>query len=303
MNAVDYVEEIGDVQNQVGVANLADLLDMDSSDEEDMPPPRKKRRVDLERRHWFLTWNNPPVDGKEILESLGANKYVFQLEKGKNGTLHWQGVFSFRSAKKWSTLDNKCRSTAVWAPCISVKDARRYCSKVRTSQGQTFCKGYVVPEELMDPLGGKELYEWQREIVELCSGSPDDRKVFWFYSEAGNVGKSALGKHMCLNLERCYIMGGKFRDSMYAIAKMVNEKHAPPKVIIFDIPRSCQRDGYPLVSYHAMEKIKDGCFFSSKFESQMVLFNTCHVIVFANLPPNEAELSRDRWQVTCLDDV
>lgn len=302
MNAVEYVEEIGDVQNQVGVANLADLLDMDSSDEEDVWPPRKKRRVDLERKHWFLTWNNPPADGKDILMALGAEKYVFQMERGKKGTPHWQGVFSFMRTKRWSILDNACSHDAVWLPCISVKAARVYCSKVRSSLGETYCKGYVIPEELIDPLAGKELYDWQSEILQLCTGVADERKVYWYWSEAGDIGKSALCKHMCLTLERCFVMGGRFKDSMYAIAKMVNEKLQPPKVIIFDVPRSMQKDGYPMVSYHVMEKIKDGCFFSPKYESEMVLFNPCHVIVFANLPPNRTQLSRDRWQVKCLDE-
>ncbi len=118
--------------------STVELSDVPSGDE---GPPRKKRRIDKRSRHWFLTWNNPPTNGKEVLESLGAAKYVFQLEKASTGTMHWQGVFSFKDPKPWSTMDGKLKPKGVWAPCVNLMAARNYCSKVHFTFGRyrSFC--------------------------------------------------------------------------------------------------------------------------------------------------------------------
>ena len=51
-----------------------------------------------------------------------------------------------------------------------------------------------------------------------------------------------------------------------------------------------------------MEAIKNGCFFSGKYESGMVRFNSPHILVFANEPPERTKLSQDRWCVFALRD-
>uniref|UniRef100_UPI004049B2EE hypothetical protein n=7 Tax=Pseudomonadati TaxID=3379134 RepID=UPI004049B2EE len=65
----------------------------------------------------------------------------------------------------------------------------------------------------------------------------------------------------------------------------------------FDIPRS-QLD---YLSYTGIEEVKNGCFFSSKYESEMVLYNSPHIIVFANEEPTYHKLSSDRWNVVDLN--
>ena len=55
------------------------------------------------------------------------------------------------------------------------------------------------------------------------------------------------------------------------------------------------------MSYIAIEGIKDGCFFSAKYEAGMCVYNPPHVMVFANKAPELTMLSSDRWVVKCLD--
>ena len=256
------------------------------------------RKVDVRKRHWFLTWNNPPADGKDTLLTLGASKYAFQHETGESGTPHWQGVFSFVDAKRWSALCSACPG-AFWAPCRNQFAAKEYCTKLATRSGEVFVKGYSVNTEVKvrDPLEGKNLYPWQKEIVDMLDSDPDDRSIYWYWSSTGNIGKSALCKHLCLTMG-AYVLGGAFKDGLYAIAKMVEAKK-PPTVLIWDLPRIRKNH----LSVAALEKVKDGCFFASKYESVQVLFNPPHVIVFANSPPDLETMSADRWKVTCLDVV
>jgi len=62
---------------------------------------------------------------------------------------------------------------------------------------------------------------------------------------------------------------------------------------VFDIPRT----NIDYLNYEAIESIKNGCFFSGKYECTQVIMNCPHVIIFANSPPLEHKLSIDRWHI------
>lgn len=125
---------------------------------------------------------------------------------------------------------------------------------------------------------------------------PDERTIYWFWSNKGNIGKSSLCKHLCLRYG-AIALGGKVGDAMYAVGKLV-AAGKPPNIVVFDVARS---ESHRL-EYVSLEKLKNGCFFSSKYESAMVMLNPPHVIVFANEGPNESKLSDDRWKITNLDE-
>ncbi len=69
------------------------------------------------------------------------------------------------------------------------------------------------------------------------------------------------------------------------------------RVVIFDYSRS-QEDS---INYQVLEDLKNGIFFSPKYQSAMKVFEIPHVIVFANFEPKREKLSADRWAVVCLD--
>jgi hypothetical protein len=47
-----------------------------------------------------------------------------------------------------------------------------------------------------------------------------------------------------------------------------------PDPIIYDVPRTAEN----FVNYGVLEQVKNGLFFSSKYESEMAVFNPPHVI-------------------------
>lgn len=70
-------------------------------------------------------------------------KYViWQVEKGENGTPHWQGYITFNNAKKLTFLKNRCSRTAHWEPRKGThKQAVEYCSKEDTRLSGPFIFG------------------------------------------------------------------------------------------------------------------------------------------------------------------
>lgn len=162
--------------------------------------------------------------------------------------------------------------------------------------GKVFTKGYWVKKPVIDPLDGKVLHKWQKEIVEMVQDQPDDRKIYWYYSNCGNIGKTALCKHLVMK-HNAIVVGGKAQDAFYAISARIH-KGKEVNIVVFHLVRS-KRDE---IDFVGIEGIKDGMFFSPKYESEMCVFNTPHVLVFANMRPGDvSKLSEDRWVIKDLE--
>jgi len=281
-----------------GVKRKRDPKDVSDVDE---PKAKVRKVLDLDRRsyNWFLTWNNYDAESIGVLLNLAQVKsYCIQEEVGKDGVPHLQGVMVFKTNVQGHILNRACDKKCWWKTCRNLHAAKNYCSKVETASGKKWVKGFSIPNaKANDPLDGLVLFDWQKEIIEMISGDIDDRKVYWYWSAVGNVGKSVLCKHMVLKHD-AIVVGGTFKDAYFAIGKRV-EKHGVDAIgtVVFCLSRSQGAK----VSYTAMEQIKDGLFFSAKYESQMCVYNPPHVLVFANCEPDLSQLSADRWVVKCLD--
>jgi hypothetical protein len=250
-------------------------------------------------RSWCFTFNN--YDTKKIgtlLESFHSElkcEYVFQEEKGLEGTPHLQGVIRFVNARnhKWqSLLDPKIH----WERCRNWRNSCKYCCKLDTRNGQVFTnvKGLRYRKTIVDPLEGKTLYKYQKEIIKIIQNAPDSRKIYWFWEPIGSTGKSALAKHLILKYN-ALLVGGRKKDACFAVSARVNNLDKPElEVCVIDISRA----DYNYVSYSAIESIKNGMLFSSKYESGQCVFNIPHVIVFCNFAPELNKLSADRWDIT-----
>jgi len=91
------------------------------------------------------------------------------------------------------------------------------------------------------------------------------------------------------------LVSGKASDIKYAIGNWVEEK-----VVLTYAYSILQKTQEEFVSYEAIESIKDGIFFGGKYESKMVMFNSPHIIVFANFKPDTEKMMKDRWKIEDL---
>lgn len=248
-----------------------------------------------ESRSFSFTWNNyKQKDIKKIIkwfEGRKELKYVFQEETGKKGTPHLQGVFISKSAIKWSTcktLFPKCR----WKTTRNIEKSIAYCCKEDTRTGQTFTN-MDLPQPLIDPIEGVELYEYQKLILDIINEPIDWRTIHWFYDEEGNNGKTQFARHLCIkNKDRCLYLQGKGADMLYIVQQSLT-KNRNLKTTIFNFTRSVE----DYVSYQTIESIKDGILCSGKYEGSMEIFNPPHIIIFANFLPDINKLSKDRWKI------
>lgn len=93
---------------------------------------QKEKKNDIKARTWLCTLNNP---GQISLESIHANLLavytVGQLEKGENGTLHFQFYQNFKSQVRLSHY-KKLLPEAHCEPVIVDNGADKYCMKEDT---------------------------------------------------------------------------------------------------------------------------------------------------------------------------
>lgn len=248
---------------------------------------RKVKQISPSKK-WCFTLNNyKSEDIDEIIKTCSNSsiKYMFQEETGENGTKHLQGFLIFQTKKRpFNAFSN---NKIHWEKMRgSIDDNINYCSKTDTRTGNL----YQNIKETIKTI--TELKEWQFFLKEKLLKEPDERTINWYWENQGNVGKSAFVKYMCVH-HNAYILGSKASDMKFALASMIKNNKIPPKIIFIDVPR----ESMDYLSYAGIEEIKNGCFFSGKFESEMVLMNSPHIVIFANERPDERKMSKDRWNV------
>lgn len=215
---------------------------------------------------------------------IGQETGECELFKIPAGTPHLQGYIEF--TKKARPLGLFKRGIH-WEKAKGNKQQNvTYCSK---EDNVCFTLGMPKPIKVIE-----ELYDWQKRVIQLYHEEPDDRKIHWFWESPGGRGKSCFIKYMYVKYKILFCQGGKHGDIMNLV---FNQDMDACKCVVFDIPRA--NKGY--ISYASLESIKNGMVCNTKYETGVKVFNSPHVFVFANFPPDdESLLSKDRWVITEL---
>lgn len=253
--------------------------------------PLESKKV-VAYRGWFFTiWETENTCFSEVFIQeflINCKWFCFQLEQcPTTGRLHYQGCCYWGSVKKSSVI-NEAFPSSQWKKLKCAKAGKLYCSKNATRVKGPWTKGIQLPIKIKDPLEGLQPYPWQSAVLDIIREEPDDRSIYWMWENQGKTGKSALCKHLVLQ-HGAMVLSGTLKDLMYGIASMKEV----PRVVIWDIPRAHENH----CSWAGIEKVKDGLFFSSKYEGRMVCYNPPHILCFANFEPPLEALSHDRWRI------
>lgn len=233
-------------------------------------------------KRWCFTFNN--WEEKEYIETIDKFKaisanYIVGKETGESGTPHLQGYIELE--KRFRPSELKLSKKIHWEKCKgSPEENIKYCSK-----DGDFSTNFKVGLPVKT-LKESQLYEWQKDIIKIISEPVDDRKIYWFWEEKGCKGKTTFAKYLSIKYQAIPLEGKK-NDILFCAATY----DAP--IYIFD----CERTMENYISYAALEKIKNGYYMCSKYESKPIIRNCPHLIVFANFAPDVEALSADRWVI------
>lgn len=260
---------------------------MESMESEILGNTKPKSRLNQAKR-WCFTLNNyTKEEYANILESLESEIYIIGEEIGnEKGIEHLQGYIEFKKSIRPTELGLTKRIH--WEVAKGNQEQNiKYCSK----DGKYTSKGLKVKKPLKC-LSDNQLRPWQLEIVDIVKNEPDDRTIYWYWEPTGNVGKTTFSKYLSIKYGATPIEGKK-NDILYCAAEHESD------IYIMDLERSMEE----YVSYAAIEKIKNGYYMCSKYESKPIIRNPPHLIIFANFEPDYNMLSMDRWRVCRLKPV
>lgn len=243
------------------------------------------------KKGWCFTINNfTQEDINDIIKFQNEYFYIYGKETGASGTHHLQGYLHFHKKVRFSQVKAIINKAHIEPRKGTKEQAVQYCQK----DGDYYTNNKEWQKKKTIPI--PEIYGWQLEIDEIVQHPPHARKIHWRWENTGNFGKSTMIKYLCLKYG-AICLSGKAGDMKYGILKYYERKKEYPSIICIDIPRSIDID---YLSYTGIEEIKNGCYFNTKYESEMVIMNTPHIIIFANEEPNIDKLSSDRWDIKNL---
>lgn len=247
---------------------------------------RKPQDIQCYRWQFTLKFNGEPEEPKILFDTLKefCKEFYFQLEKGNSGYEHFQGCLSLKNKERLSTVKNIIRNDAHIESAKDWHALKKYSTKKDSRVSGPWDHNSVWIDLIKD----EELYEWQKKIIEKIKEKPDNRTINWIWEPTGKFGKTQFQKYLIVKFGASLIGGGK-KDIAYSLPD-------DPKIVVMNL----ERDLEERVNYGAIEAVKDGLIFSGKYESKVKIFNSPHVLIFANFEPDIERMSKDRWSIVRL---
>lgn len=277
--------------------------------------------------HLAFTWNRwddgllrPPAlsdsefrdrhgDVRSALSSLGA-KYIFQLERGATGRLHFQGYMHLGKGAKErpAGIAKKLSLAGLYGIHVAAASTagqaalKAYCMKADTRQAGPYKDTDpkpLSPEEhkRLGLISIGSLHPWQEYVRDRLLEPPSDRHIHWIVDTRGCTGKSSFGKLLAAKAEALMLPYTDAKDCLNIVAN-AGERCA----YIFDLTRTKPASISSTDTYSCMEQIKNGYIVNTKYQTKVVIQPSAHVWVFSNEPPQYAALSKDRWRVHTIGD-
>lgn len=244
-------------------------------------------------KKYDFTYNNYEKTEIERLERLfrvSCVRFCFQEEM--ESTPHLQGCIWLKERKRITELIDLFGKGISWRNARNWSALVLYCQDIlkRIDDGIVINYRCKKPRKEIKILS--QLYRWEQMIIDIITKEPNDRTIHWFWERVGNTGKSTFCKYLCVKYN-AIILSGKSHDMKYGIVKYMEKNGDYPELIVLDVPRSL----LDFISYKGIEEVKNGLFFSGKYEGDMVVGNCPHLLIFANESPDLSKLSADRWSV------
>ena len=143
------------------------------------PLPNKKKQISPAKR-WCFTFNNyTDADISSIVPDITrlCDYAIIGAKVGESGTPHLQGYVEFKTKVRPLSCGFPSMN---WEKCKGNRASNTaYCSK----DGKViFSLGLPKPINIIDTLK-----DWQKDIENIMMTEPDDRTIYWYWENKGNV--------------------------------------------------------------------------------------------------------------------
>jgi len=257
---------------------------------------------------WDLTiWKRHNEDEVEKLKRVmkeWCKKWCFQAEqsseearKGSTEGWHYQARISLKVKVRKSQVEKMFPDSRV-SPTSTANMANMfYVMKKDDSYraGPWKDDDIELPRDVKEMLC-RQLYPWQSKIVDWCD-TYHMREILVVVDKKGGVGKSSICRLLyATNPEKVGLVPpiNNTKDLMQAVCSM-----GIKSIYIFDMPRAMEKK-YLAPIYAAIEQVKGGWAYDTRYTYKSIMMDPPNVIVFTNDEPNKELLSGDRWEIMNL---
>lgn len=246
----------------------------------------------------------------DIITILKATckKWTFQMERGETGYEHFQGRISLKEKKSSAQAVAKHLSVT-WHFSVTSKanqDNNYYVTKSETRiEGPWSDKDVetYIPRQYRNIL--TNLKPWQQQVIEI-SEQFDPRTVHCLVDERGGRGKSSIANALVCSGKALYLPPtNDSKELIQSCCNMCMDKETrDPKLIFINLPRAMDQKNVQGI-YKAIEQIKDGMLYDTRYHYRQYAIDSPCVWVFCNEIPDRELLSKDRWKIwtICEDDT
>lgn len=251
---------------------------------------------------WSFTLNNWKDQELTHLDEVLKNSEwpaAVGQEVGDNGTPHLQCWVNFGKRKRPTEMEEFRKLRRIhWGDehgkpqrTKNVVEGPTYCCK--DGDFQLYNGAKRIREIRFPPMNQL----WELQILQIIQQEPDDRTIYWYWSEKGNIGKTTFSKYLTAK-HGALPLSGRGHDCRNGIAKYYENNGVHPEILVFPIPMSYNSE---YLSYEAIETCKDMYFYSGKYEGAPICGPCPHLFVFANFAPDESKMAIDRWKIHQID--
>ena len=156
---------------------------------------------------------------------------------------------------------------------------------------------YIENQADFRDVGNVELKPWQESLLEYVQ-QPCDREIFWVVGKEGNEGKNWFQKYVksWVGAQRV-VTGIDIKANNASIFQALRQcPIVTADIFLFNIGKSKKK--FEVINYDALENMKDGEAFASKYDSQQLKIRVPNVVmIFSNSPPNISQLAKVRFEV------
>lgn len=257
-------------------------------------PPQTQKQAPSRKNH-FITWfysdtsEIAPIINrcKEITIKGMAQTEICPTTKRKHIHLMLWGKKKFRDTELKLPKNSYNGQTLK-----DVDNTSDYANKSDSHDG-VFREKWGFPTEIKHYCMFNTWQQWLLDTV--TQTEPDLRKVYWFWSKNGKLGKTALLKWIADKHNGQFCLGGTARN----ISNLIYHTDMDTcRCMMFALALEDEKN----VNYKAIEHIKDGlCQNMKSHTNGTKIYNAPHVIIFANYPPDTTKLIKDRWIIHQID--
>lgn len=252
----------------------------------------------------FTLWGD--IDHKTVIKSLRelGKKWSFQREKTIEGKEHFQGKISLHKKKRLGELRALAITTALnaahWSPSSTNSGTSfAYVTKLDSRVAGPWHDTDEPLEEFIMPDDIKEietLRPWQKAILEWAIHPKwERRKIAAIIDLIGCIGKTTIKRWLqCHHRDTVQILPPL--SDPKDMAQFINSTRRPSiRCYVIDIPRACKDKKILARLYGAMETIKDGSCYDTRYKGREMVFTPPRILVFTNTIPDINWMSHDRW--------